>query len=265
MTDDAVTLDVEDEVATLTLSRPESRNALTHEVAAGISDAIEAVPDTDARIVVIEGEGPAFSAGGDIQSMNERFEGDGEPLHEVTEHIASITGQAIADVAECTLPTVALVDGTAFGAGANLAIAADVVLASDDAEISFGFRQVGLAVDAGTSYLLPRIVGESVALELVYTGELLDAERADDLGIFNHVYEAERFEAEAESMIETIANGPTVALAASKRSIRKGLSSSLREALENEADAQAAVFETHDHEEGVTAFLERREPSFEGR
>ncbi|MFB6093678.1 MAG: enoyl-CoA hydratase/isomerase family protein [Halanaeroarchaeum sp.] len=266
MTDEAVELSVTNEVARITLARQETRNALTDEVAEGLLDAMEEIPNTEARVIVIESEGSAFSAGGDVQSMHDRIEGAGPPLHELVEHISEVTGAAIAAVAEARLPTVAVVDGTAYGAGANLAIACDVVLAHEDAEISFGFRQVGLAVDAGTSYLLPRIVGESVALELIYTGELVGADRAGELGLFNHVYGTEHFEDEVESMIETIASGPTVALSASKRTVRQGLTtSSIEEAIDNEADAQAAIFETRDHREGVKAFVERREPNFEGR
>lgn len=265
MSDEAVRLDIEGGVATITLSRPEQRNALTHEVAAEISEAIETVSESEARCVVVTGEGAAFSAGGDIQSMHERVNGEDIDLHEVTADIVEVTGAAIADVATCRLPTIAAVDGPAFGAGANLAIACDVVLASSDAQISFGFRQVGLAVDAGTSYLLPRIVGENVAKELVYTGELVDADRAADLGLFNHVYDAEAFAERVDEFVEPIASGPTVALATSKRLVRKGLNGSLETAIENEGDAQAAVMETADHREGVEAFLERRDPEFEGR
>lgn len=109
------------------------------------------------------------------------------------------------------LPTVAKIDGPAVGAGANLALACDLQLASDRANIGFVFRNVGLSVDAGTSYLLPRLVGENVAKELVFTGEMLDAERAESLGLFNHVYAVEEFDEHADALIERITEGPTVA------------------------------------------------------
>jgi enoyl-CoA hydratase/carnithine racemase len=167
-------------------------------------------------------------------------------------------------ISEFHLPTIAKVDGVAFGAGANLAIAADITLASSDAKICFGFRQVGLAIDTGTSYFLPRQVGLSKAKELVLTGELLDAEEAEDLGLFNHVFE-EDFETQVAEFIEPIATGPTVALRTSKQLIEQGFETSLGDALTNEAASQAAVFDSHDHEEGATAFMEGREPEFEGR
>ena len=170
----------------------------------------------------------------------------------------------VKEIAAETDATVAKVDGVAYGAGANLAIAADVPVASTDASISFGFRQVGLAVDSGTSYLLPRIVGENKAKELVFTGEMLSAEEAGDEGIFNHVYDADAFDEQADDLVETIATGPTIALRTSKQAISQGLNMSLKEALDNEAALQAQVFATADHEEGATAFMEGRAPDFQG-
>jgi enoyl-CoA hydratase/carnithine racemase len=264
MTDDLVRLDIDEGVATITLNRPESRNALAREVSAGIIDAIEEIEGSDARCVVLKGSGGAFCAGGDINAMTERLEGD-LSLADAERLIVQTTSRAIARVAGCYLPTIAKVDGPAFGAGANLAIACDIGVASDSATISFGFRQVGLAVDSGTSYLLPRLVGLNTAKELVFTGELLDAERAAELGIFNHVFPDEDFNECAAELVKRIATGPTVALRASKRLLDQGPESSLDEAITNEAAGQTAAFETRDHREGVRAFQERRDPEFEGR
>lgn len=261
---DAVRLEIEDGIATLTLNRPDNRNALSSEMSAAIVDAVDEVEDSqEARCLVVTGTEGTFCAGGDVSAMVELMSGTAE-LHEAVERIQHETSRAIQRVAEFHLPTIAKVDGVAYGAGANLAIAADVTLASSDARISFGFRQVGLAIDTGTSYLLPRQVGISTAKELVFTGELLDAEEADDLGLFNHVFE-EDFEARADEFVEDIATGPTVALRTSKKLIDQGFDTSLKDALDNEAAAQAAVFATEDHEEGATAFMEGREPDFKGR
>ena len=128
----------------------------------------------------------------------------------------------------------------------------------------FVFRQVGLSVDAGTSYLLPRLVGENVAKELVFTGEIFDAERAADLGLVNHVYPDDEFDERADEFVGEIADGPTVALGQAKKLLGTGPEKSLRQALRDEANAQGLVFGSRDHEEGVEAFLEGREPSFEG-
>jgi enoyl-CoA hydratase/carnithine racemase len=262
--DDAVLLDVAEGVATLTLNQPSMRNALTGEISRGIIDALDGLEGGDARCLVIEGAGGAFSAGGDVNAMSERLAGE-VPLEEAVQRVTQETSRAVKRLAEFYLPTVAKIDGVAFGAGANLAIACDVQLASDESRISFGFRQVGLAIDSGTSYFLPRIVGESTAKELVFTGELVEAERAESLGLFNHVYPDEEFDERADEFIEEIATGPTVALRTSKRLIRQGFESSLDQAMENEAAAQAAVFESHDHREGAEAFMANEEPDFEGR
>ena len=262
MSDEPVLLDVEDGVATLTLNRPDSRNALTREMSTAIIDAVNDLETRDdVRCLVVTGQEGTFCAGGDINAMVERLAGE-VPLHEAVRNIQQVTSRAIRRIYEFHRPTIAKVDGVAFGAGGNLAVACDCVVASERARISFGFRQVGLAVDSGTSYLLPRIVGENVAKELVYTGELVDAERALDLGLFNHVYE--EFETEADAFVESIAEGPSVALETSKRLIEQGFSSDLKQAQDDEAAAQAAVFETDDHREGANAFMESRKPEFDG-
>jgi enoyl-CoA hydratase/carnithine racemase len=262
---DAVLLEVEDGVATLTLDEPERLNPLTGDLA----DALEAHLDEvesrdDVRCVVVQGAGDAFSAGGDIETMQERIDSD-RSLDESAKEVERGLSGAIIKLVECSYPTVAKVDGPAVGAGANMAIACDVVLASESAVIGFVFRQVGLSIDAGTSYLLPRIVGTNVAKELVYTGEIVPAERAGDLGLFNHVYADDQFESEVENMVETIASGPTVAFRHAGRLVQDGPEKPLERCLVDEATAQGVVFDTHDHAEGVSAFLEDRDPEFEGR
>lgn len=265
MSDDAVLVDVDGAVATITLNRPDQRNALTFEVSSGIVDAVDELEDDpDVRVLVVTGTEGSFCAGGDVNAMVQRLAGE-VPLHEAVRHVQQETSRAIRRVREFHRPTVAKVDGVAFGAGANLAIACDCQVASEDARISFGFQQVGLAVDSGTSYLLPRLVGENTAKELVYTGELVDADEAVEMGIFNRVHDADEFEERADAFVEELASGPSVALSASKQVLDQGLEVSFKQALDNEATAQAAVFETDDHQEGAEAFMESRAPEFEGR
>jgi enoyl-CoA hydratase/carnithine racemase len=266
MSDDAVLLDVDGDVATVTLNRPGMRNALTREVSDGIVatlDRLEGAEGPQVRAVVFEGAGDAFCAGGDVDAMMSLQTAD-VPLHDAVETIRTETGRAVRRVAEFGLPTVAKIDGAAFGAGGTLAIACDVQLMSEAASISFGFRNVGLAVDAGTSYLLPRVVGVNVAKELVYTGEQVDADRAADLGLVNRVHPEGELEDEAAAFVDRVASGPTVALRESKQLLNQGLESSLDQAVRNEASAQAAVFDTADHAEGVEAFMEGRYAEFEG-
>lgn len=265
MTDKAVLLDVEEGVATLTLNRPDMRNALTHEMSTGIVDTLEDLEGReDVRCLVVTGTEGSFCAGGDINAMMERLSEE-VPLHEAVRRIQQDTSRAIQRVAQFYLPTLAKIDGVAFGAGANLALACDVQLMSSEARISFGFRQVGLAVDTGTSYFLPRAVGENTAKELVYTGELVEPDRAEDLGLVNHAYPAGDFEERVDAFVDEIASGPTVALRAAKQALLEGLDRSINGAMAFEAAAQAAVFETGDHQEGARAFMEGREPNFDGR
>jgi len=262
---DAVLLDVEDGVATLTLNEPDRMNPLTRDIAEALEAHLDDLEEREGiRCVVLQGAGEAFSAGGDIERMQERIDSDRSLDTSAKEVERGLSG-AIVKLVECSYPTVAKVDGAAVGAGANLAIACDVVLASESAVIGFVFNQVGLSVDAGTSYLLPRLVGTNVAKELVYTGEIVPAERAGDLGLFNHVYADDQFESEVASMVETIASGPTVAYRHAGRLVQNGLEKPLSRCLKDEATAQGIVFDTEDHAEGVAAFLEDREPAFEGR
>ncbi|WP_336339069.1 enoyl-CoA hydratase/isomerase family protein [Haloarcula brevis] len=264
MDDTTVTASTDGAVATVTLNRPDARNALSKATAEALTDRFESVADGDARCVVLEGAGPAFCAGGDINAMLEGVDGDQPPAERV-EQVVSSLHEAIRTVHSCPLPVVAEIDGPAFGAGAGLALACDLQVASTDAQIGFGFRRVGLASDSGVSYFLPRIVGPNKAKELLFTGELLDAEAAHELGLFTQVFDAESFDSAASALVEDIASGPTVALGHAKRLVDRSLDSSLEQALENEATAQGLVFTTDDHEEGATAFVENREPEFRGQ
>jgi enoyl-CoA hydratase/carnithine racemase len=256
-----VHLDIADNVATLTLNRPDNRNALSLDLTRALVERLDEVQAADnLRCVVLTGTDGTFSAGGDISHMEE--EGGETILHEKSETIRLETHRALRRFAEFHLPTVTAVNGVA---GANLALAGDITLASSEAQLSFGFRQVGLTIDTGTSYFLPREVGISRAKELVYTGEVLDAEQAADLGLYNHVFDAEEFEAEVEAFIEPIATGPTAALKAAKQLLDQGFASSLKDTLNNEALAQGLQLGSLDHEEGIAAFAEKRDPEFHGR
>lgn len=261
---DPIEYEIGEDRATITIQNPELRNALTLETAKALTDAFEDVEGSDARCVVLQGSEGTFCAGGDIELMMEGVTSDRETA-ELMEEAAMPINKTIQRVYECSLPTIAKVDGPAFGAGGSLAIACDVVLASDRAEISFGFRRVGLSVDSGTSYLLPRMVGENTAKDLVYSGDLLDAEEAADIGLFNRVYPTDEFEQQAAEYIDTVATGPTVGLKHSKQLLQRGDDRSFDEVIEAEVDSIATIFETDDFAEGVEAFLEKRSPEFQGQ
>lgn len=264
MSEASVLLDIEDRIATVTLNEPDRRNALSAAIESELHEALDEIEESDARVLIFEGAGDAFSAGGDIDRMLEGLTAD-VPLDDRVRALEDATPETITRIFRYPLPTIAKVDGMAVGAGANLAIACDIQVASEDAQFGFVFRQVGLSVDAGTSYLLPRLVGANVAKELVFTGEMVAADRAADLGLVNRVAPAAELDGAVVEMAERIATGPPVAFRHTKRLLNEGFEKSIEQAMTDEATAQGIVFQTADHEEGATAFMERRDPEFEGR
>ncbi|WP_254529429.1 enoyl-CoA hydratase/isomerase family protein [Natrinema gelatinilyticum] len=262
---DAVLLEIEDDgLATVTLNRPDRRNALSEEISAGLSEALDEIEGSDARCILLEGSGGSFSAGGDIERMIEGIENE-VPADDRVRRLQRSTNVLFGRLIEFPIPTIALVDGPAVGAGANLALACDMQLATEDAVFGFVFRQVGLSVDAATSYLLPRVVGENVAKELVLTGDIIGADRAKVIGLVNHVYDSDEVDEQVDAFVEKIVSGPPIALRHANRLVGEGLEKSLDQALTDEAVAQGIVFDTADHEEGVSAFFEDRDPEYEGR
>jgi enoyl-CoA hydratase/carnithine racemase len=261
MSDD-VTLDVTDGVATVTLDNPEQMNALSPGIVAGVERALgEIAEHDDARCVVVEGAGDAFCAGGDISGMG----GGDVSGHERAEAVTESATRVAYGLYDCDLPTVAKVDGYCVGAGMGVALSCDVVLASEDATFGLAFRNVGLSLDYGTSYLVTQAVGPYKAKELALTAEMLSGEEAEELGLVNHAYAPGEFDDKADAFVETVAEGPTVALEYSLNNIDRAARRTVEEAIEAESQAQSFATQTRDHEEGVAAFAEDREPEFEGR
>lgn len=261
---DAIRLAVDDDVATITIDDPERLNPLSRERYAALLDRLDEVEASDARCLVVTGAGEAFSSGGDVEGMGDALD-ERPPASEEIDLIREHEQRAIERVVEFPLPTVAKVDGPATADGAALAVACDLTLASDRARIGFPHIRFGLSLDAGVSYLLPRLVGEKHALDLALTGRVVDAERAHELGLFSRLYPADEFEERADRVVERLAAGPPLATRHVKRLVRDGLDAPLDAALDSEATTQAAMFGTEDYREGVRAFLEDREPEFEGR
>ncbi|WP_336325325.1 enoyl-CoA hydratase/isomerase family protein [Halovenus sp. HT40] len=258
-----IDFEIDGETATITITNPELRNALTLETAKEITEAVERVEESDARCLVLQGSDGNFCAGGDIKSMLENLSTD-QDIEELIEESALPVNRSIQHVYECSVPTVAKLDGSAFGAGATLALACDVVIASERAEMSFGFRRIGLSVDSGTSYLLPRAVGQKKAMDLVYTGELLDADRAEELGLVSRVFPTDEFDEQSQEIIETVTTGPTVALKHSKDLLQHGGNRTFDEVIDAETDGLRACFQSDDFETGVQAFVNKQTPEFEG-
>lgn len=250
---------LENGIGTLTITNAEARNTLTPDVVAAAADALEETSDVEC--LVVRGAGETFCAGGDLAGVvaGARGELSEDAFVDRLRRIDAL----IERIHEFPAPSVAAVDGPAFGAGGSLALACDVAIASEDGSIGFGFHRVGLPVGAGASALLPRVVGPSTAAELLYTGELLDAERASDLGLFNRVFPAAEFESRLDAFVETLADGPSEATRETGRILTETGSRSLRSAMVAERESRRHRFGTSEHVEAVRAFLEHREPAFE--
>jgi 2-(1,2-epoxy-1,2-dihydrophenyl)acetyl-CoA isomerase len=256
--------EVKDGIATLTLNRPERLNALGDTLRDDLQDALTVAGDDPAvRVLIVTGAGKGFCSGGDVKAMSERKEsGSGRPLMEKVAPGRDRTVQAQRDI---TKPVIAGVNGAAAGAGMNLALACDMRLASSAAKFSQAFVKRGLHPDWGGTYFLPRIVGTAKACEMIFTGEVIDAQEALRLGIVSAVHAPEALMPAALSLARKMADGPPIAIRLAKRAIYHNLDCDLRQALEFETFAQNICFDTDDAAEGIKAFVEKRPPSFRGR
>ena len=253
--------DTKSSVATITLNRPERLNALTFEVYAELRDTFRAL-DTESgvRAIVITGKGRAFCTGGDVNDIiGPLFERDHDGLLEFTR----MTCDLILAIRECRRPVIAALNGTTAGAGAVIASACDVRIASESAKIAFLFTKVGLCgADMGIAWLLPRIIGFGRATELLMTGEFTDAETALRMGLYNRVVPADEVLGEARKLAEKLAKGPSYALGVTKQSLNQEASLDLASALQAEAEAQAVCMENPNFREAYEAFTAKREAEF---
>ncbi len=258
-----VQLAVEAGVGTVTLNRPEKLNAFAGTMREAIADAVRVMAgDGRVRVLVITGAGRAFCAGADIGYMKELLAaGDVEGFRALVE-VGRTVVTAIRDTPK---PVIAAVNGPAAGGGANLALACDLRIASDRASIGQTFNRIGLHPDWGGMYFLPRLVGPAKALELVFSGEMIDAAEALRLGLFNRVVPHERLAEETAKLAGALAAKPPLALAAAKRAIYVSDARNLAQMLDVELEHQLLCFASADAQEGLAAFLEKRAPSFSGR
>src|SRR5690625_1279413 len=249
--------DVKDGILNLTLNRPDSLNAFSPEMIAELKKEIEkASNDENIRVVTLAGAGRSFSAGGDVNTM-----GLVDSLG-TYQHIGELN-ELILSIKSLEKPVIACVHGFAAGAGFNLALACDIILAAEESKFVMSFSQVGLVSDGGGSYFLPRLVGPYVAKELLFTAEPITAKKAYTLGIVNHVYPLATFEENVFAFASKIANGPTTAYGFIKKITNQSFTSTLDEILEQERITQATLVTTEDHREGVRAFKEKRKPIFQ--
>jgi len=250
-------------VATITLDRPQALNALTFEVYRELTDTLRALAARrDVRVVVLTGRGRAFCTGGDVKEIiGELLKLDPARLAAFTR----LTCDLVRAMRALPQPILASLNGTAAGAGAVIALAADFRIAVDTARIAFLFVKVGLSgADMGAAYLLPRVVGLGRATEMLMTGEFVDAAEAQRIGLYNRVVATERLEAETAELAGRLARGPAAGLAATKDALNREMHMTLEAALDHEAAVQADLMRGPDFHEGFAAFMARRPPRFEG-
>jgi enoyl-CoA hydratase/carnithine racemase len=248
-------------VAIITFNREERLNSLTFEVYRELTDTFAALGSRPGvRSVVITGRGRGFCSGGDVSDIiGELFNRDMAGLLEFTR----MTCELIRKIRALEKPVIASLNGTVAGAGAVIALAADLRIASEKAKIAFLFTKVGLAgADMGAAFLLPRVVGLSKATEMLYTGDFVSAADALQMGLYNRVVPPEELEAETMRWAERLAAGPSFALAMTKAALNREMHMSLEQALEAEAEAQAICMLNPDFREAYEAFTEKRSPEF---
>lgn len=248
-------------IVTITLNRPERLNALTFEVYRELTDTFaELRNEKNTRVVVITGAGRAFCSGGDVHDIiGELFSRDMQGLLEFTR----MTCELIQNIRALPHPVIASLNGTTAGAGACIALAADIRIASEEAKIAFLFVKVGLSgADMGAAYLLPRVVGLAKATELLYTGDFISASEAQRIGLYNKVVSGDELAKTTREFAEKLARGPAFALAKTKEMLNRELNMNLQTALDVEAQAQAICMQHPDYREAYEAFVAKREAKF---
>jgi enoyl-CoA hydratase/carnithine racemase len=254
---------VDDSVATITLIGKERKNPLTFESYAELRDAFrELAYAEDIKAVVLTGASENFCSGGDVRDIiGPLTEMDMSGLLRFTR----MTGDLVKAMRSCPQPVIAAVDGVCVGAGAAVATASDIRLGTPRAKVAFLFTRVGLAgCDMGCCAMLPRIVGQGRASELLFTGRTMEAEEAERWGFFNRIVEPEGLLDETRELARGLADGPNFAHGMTKTMLRQEWDMSLDAAIESEAQAQAICMQTRDFERAYRAFLEKRTPEFEG-
>jgi 2-(1,2-epoxy-1,2-dihydrophenyl)acetyl-CoA isomerase len=246
-------------VLTLTLNRPDALNAFTVEMKEALLAALkDAARDREIRVVVLTGAGRAFSAGQDLK------ERQGPDVNDLGTELRTRYNPIILAMRRLEKPIVGAINGVAAGAGISIALACDIVIASDKATFIEAFTRVGLVPDTGSSWFLPRLIGYARAAEMMFTADAVDAATAERIGLVNRVVPADDLAAEANSMAVKLAQSAPLALALAKRALNRALDSSLEDALDFEAQLQSVAGRSNDHGEGVAAFVEKRPAKFTG-
>jgi 2-(1,2-epoxy-1,2-dihydrophenyl)acetyl-CoA isomerase len=259
---EALTLDVRDHIATLTLNRPDAYNALNAQLAGELLDATTQVDeDAEVRCVVITGAGKAFCAGGDVKGFHDHLLGIGAHLRQLTHLLHG----AVSRIARMPKPVIAAVNGVVAGGGMGLMLACDLAYAVETATLTMAYTRIAANPDGSSTFWLPRLVGVRRALELIYTNRVLSAQEALAWGILNGVIAPEHFPDEVYAVTRQLAQGPTQAFARAKKLCYTSVNETLETQMEHEARDIADSGKTADFHEGVQAFIQKRAPTFQGR
>lgn len=259
MSEEAIIYKVSDRIATITMNRPKSLNSMSLDLVEGFIRSLqEAEADSQVRVVVVTGSGRAFSAGGDLKTLDD--------LHTTEERRQFIVkvGTIVKLIHDMSKPVIAMVNGVAAGAGFNLALACDMAYAADNAKFIQSFVNVGLSPDCGGFYYLAKAVGMAKAKELMLTGRPVGAQEAEHLNLVNGVFAQEELEAATMKLAARLAEAAPLAVAMTKKAVND-YSASLEETLTFESLASSSLLGTVDFKEGVTAFAEKRAPRFLGK
>ncbi len=263
MSYETIQLEMLGPVGVITLNRPDSLNALSVTMVQDFRAVMGEVRDRAARAVVLTGAGRAFCAGGDLREMQEIADREGRveaffdaPLRQLNECVLSIR--------QIPMPFIAAVNGAASGGGCNLALACDLVVAGESARFNQAFVRVGLSPDCGGTFILPRLVGWRRATELLMTGDVINAQRALEMGMINAVVPDSELMPQALALAEKLAQAPTAAIGRIKELLEASATNDYGQQLELERKAQIQSGRTRDFKEGVAAFIEKRPPKFSG-
>ena len=261
-----VLMSKEDGVAYVTILRPEARNALLPEMIDQLADALEECKPEDVRAVVITGSGNSFCSGADVKDLAQALAVGPEHL---SSHLKGLAGQlhrnVVLKIRRLPKPVIASINGVAAGAGFSLALACDLRIASVDARFFLAYSNIGATADGGSSYYLPRLLGPGRAMEVYLMDRPMTAHRALEMGIVGEVVEANELENHTKDIALRLASGPTVAYGRVKSLMDRALYSDLESQLEEEAQAIGDIAATGDFQEGITAFVEKRAPRFQGK
>ena len=251
---------VDEGIGTVVLNRPDALNAFAGTMRDEVADAVEGMDrDPEVRVIVITGAGRAFCAGADVKYMAELAERDD------VDNLAALVEagrRVVTTIRESSKPVIGSINGVAAGGGANLALACDIRIASENGRLAQSFNKIGLHPDWGATYFLPRLVGPSKALELFWTADVIDAAECLRLGLFNRVVPHATLESATRDFARMLAAKPAEPVARAKRAVYTSLDRTLSEMLDYELEAQLACFRTPDAREGIRAFVEKRTPTF---